>query len=206
MLREGFEDMVDQGLAYNQSSVNLGTSPVGMCVQSDMKLTADDISTEESLRDTLLNDCETIAVSDSASGRYMISDVYPALGIESEMNNRTNVISSDETGRVGTLVVEGDERARCAFQQVPELLETECEYVGNIPSSLQKYSDFVGGIAKSIDPGHFDAANLMLYFLSSPADAPVIEHSGMVPGTPAVPGGWTRVSYSYVLGEGMHQE
>eukprot|EP00808_Paulinella_micropora_P015654 g5158.t1 len=201
MVQEGFGAMVDRGYAYNQSDVVLGVSPIGLCVQSDIQVTAVHISTEESFRMTLLNECETVAVSDSASGRYLISNVFDA-----EINNRTTAISSDETGRVGTLAVAGDPRAQCVLQQVPELLETGCHFVGTIPASVQLYTPFVGGISKSVDPEHLDAANVVLYFLTSPAGASVIERSGMVPGTPAVPGGWSRVSYSSFFGEGMHQQ
>lgn len=195
MVDTGFNNLVESGLAYNNSDMVLGISPIAMCIQSDKPIP--DISTEEAFRNTLLNECDTVAVSDSASGNFIVSDVYPALGIADEMQNKTSVISSDETARVGTLVLADDPRAVCAFQQAPELTETGCKNVGIIPSGVQLYSNFVGGVPTSVED--LNAANLVLYFFSSPANYQLIEYTGMLPGT-----NWTRVSYSGFFEEGIN--
>jgi molybdate transport system substrate-binding protein len=197
MFDEGFDILVESGQAHNNSDMILGTSPIAMCVQPDKPIP--DISTESALRNVLLNDCDTVAISDSASGQFILSDVYPSLGIFEEMENKTYTISSDEAPRVGTLVVANDPRADCAFQQATELTETGCKSAGNIPASVQKYSNFVGGVPMSVE--NIDAANLVLYFFSSPANSKLIAFTGMLAGDPKT---WSRESYSGFFNEGIN--
>ena len=199
MFDEGFDNLVQSGLAYNNSDIILGTSPIDMCVQSDKQIP--DISTESAFQDVLLNDCDTVAISDSASGQFILSDVYPSLGISEEMENKTYTISSDETSRVGTLAVANDPRADCVFQQATELTETGCKSAGSIPESVQKYSNFIGGVPTSVNS--IDAANLVLYFFSSPSNAKLIAYTGMLPGDTKT---WSRVSYSGFFDEGMNSK
>src|SRR5450432_601868 len=71
-------DLAKQGKVIAGSSVDLVKSPIGMAVKSGAP--KPDISTTEALKKTLLA-AKSIAYSDSASGVYLSTELFPKLGI-----------------------------------------------------------------------------------------------------------------------------
>ena len=85
-----------------------------------------------------------------------------------------------ESERVGTVVERGD--AEIGFQQISELLPISgIDYVGPLPSEVQKITVFSAGI--TVGAKEPDAARSLINFLASPAAAPAITKSGLEPVT-----------------------
>ncbi len=131
-----------------------------------------DISSFDSLKRTLLS-AKSVAVSASVSGDYLIKELFPRLGIASEMHAKTQRI---ERERVGDVVARGD--AEIGVRQVSELKAvTGVEIIGLLPGDTQRVTIFSAGIATSAK--HVEAANAFLAFLTSPGAQHVIEEAGL---------------------------
>ena len=129
-----------------------------------------DISTPENLREVLL-DANKIAVSSSISGRYLVNELFPKLGISNQMAAKTLTTGA---------VIVGQGEASIGIQQVSELLPIEgADFVGRLPDELQYTTTFSAAIIKTTTQE--DAAALLIEFLRSSKAAKVIERWGMTP-------------------------
>ena len=86
LARQGLEEVRRSGLLLNNSDIDLAVSSIGMVVQKGKP--KPDISTPENLRKVLL-DANKIAVSSSISGRYLVNQLFPKLGISNQMAAKT---------------------------------------------------------------------------------------------------------------------
>ena len=91
-----------------------------------------DIATVDGLRQTLLN-AKSVAYSDSASGVYLSTTLFPKLGIAEEMKGKARQIPGTPVGEV---VARGE--VELGFQQYSELKPIAgIDIVGPIPESVQ---------------------------------------------------------------------
>jgi molybdate transport system substrate-binding protein len=133
-----------------------------------------DISTVEALKRTLL-DAKSIAYSDSASGVYLSTVLFPRLGIWDQIKEKSRMIPADP---VGAVVARGD--AEVGFQQMSELKPVRgIEIVGALPASAQKVTVFSAGIVAGANEPV--AGKALIDFLASAASAAAITSSGMEP-------------------------
>ena len=165
-------DLIKQGKVVADSRVDLVKSPIGMAVKAGAP--KPDIGSVEAFKRTLLA-AKSIAYSDSASGVYIETELFPRLGIAEEMKGKAKMIPAEP---VAGVVARGD--AELGFQQISELLPVSgIDIVGQLPSELQKITIFSAGVATvSKEP---EAGKALIKFLASPASAPVIVKSGMEP-------------------------
>ena len=99
------------------------------------------------------------------------------LGIADEIKSKLKQTPSGVA--VGSLVASGE--AELGFQQVSELLQYPgVTYVGPLPADIQEITQFQASIHVGAPQG--DAGRAFVRFLTSPAVAPAIKHSGMEPG------------------------
>jgi molybdate transport system substrate-binding protein len=168
----GLEGLVKQHKVIPGSRVDLARSFIAMAVRAGAQ--KPDISTLEGLKRTLLS-AESIAYSDSVSGVYLSTELFPRLGIADAIRSKCIRI---DIGMVGTVIARGD--AEIGFQQLSELLPIAgIEIVGPIPSEAQKITMFSGGVVvNSKQPA---IAKQFLQFLASPEAAATIKKSGMQP-------------------------
>ena len=133
-----------------------------------------DISTPDALKRALLA-AKTVAYSDSASGVYVSTEMFPKLGIAEEMKDKARKIPATP---VGEIVAHGT--AEIGFQQMSELKPVAgIDIVGPLPDELQKITVFSAGIATvSKQP---EAGKALIKFLASPAARGEIVKSGMDP-------------------------
>ncbi|EEI4451195.1 ABC transporter substrate-binding protein [Salmonella enterica] len=152
------------------SRTELADSRIGMVVRSGTAVP--DISNVAALKATLLK-ARSVAYSDSASGRYVQSELFRKLGIENELHNKLDMIEKTPVARV--VASGGDE---IGFQQVSELLPVKgVEFVGKIPEQVQYVTRFSGAIvAGSI---HQEHARQLLRYLASPETQPVVRTTGL---------------------------
>jgi molybdate transport system substrate-binding protein len=162
--------LVDEGKIIPDSRVDLARSAIGAAVRSGTP--RPDISTVDSLRNTLLN-AKSIAYSDSASGVYISTELFQRLGIADQVSGKTRMIPAEP---VGLVVARGE--AEIGFQQMSELKPIKgIEIIGPLPNELQKMTIFSAGIVVgSKEP---EAGKALVAFLSSATAAPAITSSGL---------------------------
>jgi len=170
--RPSLDNLTRQGFAVRESGTDLVRSRVGMAVRAGMPVP--DISTPDKFKQVLL-EATSIGYSASASGTYLSTELWPEMGIWSEIESKSQRILSE---RVGAVVARGE--VEIGFQQISELLPIEgIEFVGPIPDEVQQVTTFSAAItANAIN---LAAASELIEFLSSPAAAPVIAAQGLDP-------------------------
>src|SRR5262252_768039 len=163
------DELGKRGLVRADSKVELARSMIGMVVRAGAA--KPDISTVETLRSTLLA-AKSIAYSDSGSGTYLSTTLFPKLGIADEVASKSRKVRGPPSGEpVAAVVARGE--AEIGFQQVSELIHVPgITYVGTIPAEVQQdtfYSAALAGVAAQPD-----AAQAFIRFLASPEAAAAI--------------------------------
>jgi len=165
-----------RGLARADSKVELARSLIGMVVRAGAE--KPDIGTVAALRSTLLG-AKSIAYSDSGSGTYLTTTLFPKLGIADEIAGKSRKVRGPPSGEpVAAVVARGE--AEIGFQQVSELIRVPgVSFVGTLPAEVQPGFSFAGALTSaSRQP---EAARALLRFLASPEAAPVIVKAGLSP-------------------------
>ncbi|WP_426505452.1 substrate-binding domain-containing protein [Serratia proteamaculans] len=152
------------------SRVELADSPIGMVVkQGDPK---PNIKNDAELRNTLLQ-AKSIAYSDSASGRYVSSQLFQKLGIEDQVKEKAHKV---ERIPVASEVAKG--KYAVGFQQVSELLPVPgVTFIGELPDNVQYITRFAGAVTAKAE--HRQEGKALLDFLSSPQAQKTIHATGM---------------------------
>jgi molybdate transport system substrate-binding protein len=165
-------DLVKNGKAIADSTVDLVRSPIGVAVKSGAP--KPDISSADAVKRALLA-AKTIAYSDSASGVYVSTEMFAKLGIADAMKDKARKIPATP---VGEIVARGD--AELGFQQISELKPVEgIDIIGSLPEALQQITVYSAGIATvAREP---DAGRALIKFLGSPAARAELVKSGMDP-------------------------
>ena len=164
--------LIQKGKVRAGSRVDLVQSLIGMAVKAGAP--KPDISTVDALKRTLLA-AKSIAYSDSASGVYLTTELFPTLGIADQIKNKTRKIEADP---VGGVVATGE--AEIGFQQISELRPVKgIDIVGALPAGAQRVTVFAAGIpTASTQP---ELAKALIRWLASPAAYPAIKKSGLEP-------------------------
>jgi molybdate transport system substrate-binding protein len=166
------DDLIKQGKVREGSRVDLVQSKIGMAVKAGAP--HPDISTVKALKQTLLA-AKSIAYSDSASGVYLSTELFPKLGIADKIKNKSKKIEADP---VGGVVASGE--FEIGFQQISELRPVKgIDIVGELPPGAQKVTIFAAGIPTTAR--HPEAAKALIQWLASPEAYNAIKKSGLEP-------------------------
>jgi molybdate transport system substrate-binding protein len=177
MVGVALNDLIKEGKVVADSKVDLVRSPIGMVVRAGAP--KPDIGSVEALKRTLLA-AKSIAYSDSASGVYVGTELFQRLGIADQVKGKATMIPGEP---VAAVVARGE--AEIGFQQVSELLPIPgADFVGQLPSEVQKITVFSAGIATAAKEPV--AAKALIAFLASPAAAPILAKSGLETVAPAL--------------------
>lgn len=172
MAAPALADLIKQGNVRAGSRVDLIRSLIGMAVKSGAP--KPDIGTVDALKRTLLA-AKSIGYSDSASGVYLSTQLFPKLGIVDQIRGKTRKIEADP---VGEAVARGE--VELGFQQISELRPVKgIDIVGPLPPGAQKVTIFAAGIPTSSK--HPEAAKELIQWLASPAASQAIKESGLDP-------------------------
>jgi molybdate transport system substrate-binding protein len=172
MVGSALGKLVEDGKIIPDSRVDLARSTIGAAVRLGAQ--KPDISTVDSLRNTLLN-AKSIAYSDSASGVYISTELFQRLGIADQVTGKSRMIPAEP---VGLVVARGE--AEIGFQQISELKPIKgIEIIGPLPKEVQKITIFSAGIV--IGSKEPEAAKALIAFLASATAAPAISASGLEP-------------------------
>jgi molybdate transport system substrate-binding protein len=170
------DELAKRGLLRADSKVELARSLIGMVVRAGAA--KPDIGSVDALRSTLLA-AKSIAYSDSGSGTYLATTLFPKLGIADQIAGKSRKVRGPPSGEpVAAVVARGE--AEIGFQQVAELTHVPgISLVGAIPAELQPGFTFAGALTRNVaEP---DAATALIRFLASSEAAPVIQKAGLMP-------------------------
>jgi molybdate transport system substrate-binding protein len=172
MAAPALDNLIQQGKVRAGSRVDLVQSLMGMAVKAGAP--KPDISSIDALKRTLLA-AKSIAYSDSASGVYLSTELFPKLGIADQIRGKSKKIEADP---VGEAVARGE--IEIGFQQLSELRPVKgIDIVGPLPPGAQRVTMFAAGIpATSKQPAE---AKALIQWLASPAAYSAIKQSGLEP-------------------------
>ena len=169
----GLDDLIKQGMVDAATRVDLVRSLIGMAVRTGAP--KPDIGTVDAFKRTLLQ-AKSIGYSDSASGVYLRTDLFPRLGVADQIKAKSKIVEAYE--RVGDAVARGD--VEIGFQQISELRPVPgITIVGPLPEGAQQVTIFSAAIPKGAK--NPEAARRLIEFLSSPAVASIVEQTGLEP-------------------------
>lgn len=170
------DELAKRGFVQAGSKVLLARSQVGMVVRAGAA--KPDISSVEAFRKVLLA-VKSIAHSDSASGIYLSTTLFPKLGIADQVARKTQKVRGPPSGEpVAAVVARGE--AEIGFQQVSELINVPgVTFVGPIPAEIQPDVSFAGALTSK--PRQPEAARALIRFLTSPEAAKTILKAGLTP-------------------------
>jgi molybdate transport system substrate-binding protein len=170
------DQLAKRGLVRADTKSDLARSLIGMVVR--VGAAKPDISTVDAFRSTVLA-AKSIAYSDSGSGTYLRTTLFPKLGVADQVAGKSRKVRGPPSGEpVAAVVARGE--AEIGFQQVAELIHVPgVSFVGTLPAELQPPIFFAGAITSAArEP---DAARALIRFLGSPEAAPVITKAGLDP-------------------------
>jgi molybdate transport system substrate-binding protein len=172
----GADVLAGRGLLRPGSRVELARSQIGMVVRAGAP--KPDIGTADALKATLLA-AKSIAYSDSSSGTFLATKLFPQLGVADQVAAKSRKIRGPPSGEpVAAVVARGE--AEIGFQQVAELIHVPgVTFVGTLPLELHPGGTFAGAVtAVAKEP---DAGAALLRFLSAREAAPAIAKAGFTP-------------------------
>jgi len=175
MAAPALDELIKHGKVRAESRVDLVQSKMGMAVKAGAP--KPDISTLDALKRTLLA-AKSIAYSDSASGVYLSTELFPKMGIADQIKSKCRKIEADP---VGGVVASGE--VEIGFQQISELRPVKgIDIVGELPPGAQRITVFAAGIpVTSTQP---EAAKALIRWLASPAAYAAIKKSYLEPAHP----------------------
>jgi len=170
------EELIKSGKVRADSRTDLVISKIGMAVKAGAS--RPDISSLDALKRTLLS-AKSIAYSDSASGVYLSTELFPKMGIWEQIKGKSKKIEADP---VGGFVATGE--FEIGFQQISELRPVKgIDIVGELPEGAQRATIFSAAIpATAVHP---EAAKALIEWLASPAAYAAIRNSGLEPANSA---------------------
>jgi molybdate transport system substrate-binding protein len=172
MAAPALDDLTKQGKIRADSRVDLVQSKIGMAVKAGAP--KPDISTLDALKRTLLA-AKSIAYSDSASGVYLSTELFPKLGIADQIKSKCRKIEADP---VGGVVASGE--VEIGFQQISELRPVKgIDIVGELPPGAQRVIVFAAAIPTTSK--HPEAAKALIQWLASPSNSTLIQKTGLEP-------------------------
>ena len=170
MVGSALDTLVQQGKLAADSRVVLARSRIGMVVRAGAA--KPDIRTVEQLK-RALREARSIAYSDSASGVYLATVLFPKLGLSEELKGKARMIPAEPVGQV---VARGE--AEIGFQQVSELAHIQgIELAGLLPDEVQEITLFSAAVVTGA--AHSQAGIDLIRFLASPESADIIETTGL---------------------------
>jgi len=124
------DELGKRGVVRAGSKIDIARSLIGMVVRA--AAAKPDIGSVEALRSTLLA-AKSIAYSDSGSGTYLSTTLFPELGIADQLAGKSRKVRGPPSGEpVAAVVARGE--AEIGFQQVSEL---RIQSSGSFPRSRQ---------------------------------------------------------------------
>jgi molybdate transport system substrate-binding protein len=169
--REGLSELIAANRIAAGTDVDLARVPLGVAVRAGSP--KPDVSTVEAFKQLLLN-AKTVAMPGSTSGIWLVSDLFPRLGIAGKVNTKLAPRGTDATN----MVAAGE--ADLAVMPVSEILHaTGVDYAGAIAPEIQFVQVFSAAVVAGSK--EMEGSKRLIEFLASPSASEAIRKSGMEP-------------------------
>ena len=169
--REGLSELIAANKIAAGTDVDLARVPLGVAVRSGSP--KPDVSTVEAFKQVLLK-AKTVAVPGSTSGIWLMTDLFPRLGIAEKLNVKATARGKDATG----MVAAGD--ADLAAMPVSEIIHAPgVDFAGNLAPEIQFVQTFSAAVVAG--SGEIEASKRLIEFLASARASEAIMKSGMEP-------------------------
>jgi len=169
--REGLSELIAANRIAAGTDVDLARVPVGVAVRAGAP--KPDVRSIGAFKDALLA-ARTIAVPASTSGIWLMTDLFPRLGLGDKIDVKAMARGTDATA----LLAAGS--ADLAVLPVSEIVHAAgVELAGRIAPEIQFVQTFSAAIVAG--SGEMDAARRLIGFLASAGAAEAIRKSGMEP-------------------------
>lgn len=173
MVHSALDDLIRDGKALGDTRVDLAISGIGVAVREGAP--RPDIRSIDALKRTLL-EAKSIAFSDSVSGRYVSTELFPRLGIWEAIREKCRMIPG---APVGEAVARGE--VEIGIQQMSELLAVAgITVLGPLPEGAQKFTTFSGAVAGATQQAA-SARALLQFLATSPAASAAAVEKGLQP-------------------------
>lgn len=167
------DDLIKAGKIIPETRTDLARSGIGVAVRAGAP--SPDISSVDAFKRALLTARSVAYLKEGQSGLY-VAQVLERLGIAETIRPK---VTLPETDIVSELVSRGD--IELGIVVITQILTTEgVELAGPLPSEIQSYITFTGGI--SANSTSVDAAREIITALRSPAAIAIMRSQGMEPG------------------------
>ena len=169
--REGLSELIAANRIAAGTDVDLARVPLGVAVRSGSR--KPDVGTVEAFKQLLLK-AKTVAVPGSTSGIWLMTDLFPRLGIAEKVNAKATARGKDATG----MVAAGD--ADLAVMPVSEIVHAPgVDFAGSLAPEIQFVQTFSAAVVAG--SGEIEASKRLIEFLSSARASEAIRKSGMQP-------------------------
>jgi len=169
--REGLNELIAANRIADGTDVDLARTPLGVAVRA--RTPKPDVSTVETLKQVLLT-TKTIAIPGSTSGIWLITDLFPRLGIAEKINIKVTPRGTD----AAAMVAAGD--ADLTVLPISEILHAAgVDFVGAIPPNIQFVQTFSAAVV--VGSNEIENSKLLIEFLASARASEAIRNSGMEP-------------------------
>ena len=169
--REGLSELIAANRIAAGTDVDLARVPLGVAVRSGSP--KPDVSTVEAFKQVLLK-AKTVAVPGSTSGIWLMSDLFPRLGLAEKINAKATARGKDAT----SMVAAGG--ADLAVMPVSEIVHAPgVDFAGSLAPEIQFVQTFSAAVVAG--SREIEAAKRLIEFLASARASEAIKKSGMEP-------------------------
>ena len=169
--REGLSELIAAKLIVAGTDIDLARVPVGVAVRAGTP--KPDVSTVEGFKQVLLK-AKTVAVPGSTSGIWLMTELFPRLGVAGKINIEVTPRGTGATA----MVAAGD--ADIGVLPTSEIVYAPgVDFAGNIAAEIQFVQTFSAAIVAG--SRELEASKRLIQFLTSARASEVIRKSGMEP-------------------------
>lgn len=172
--REGLGDLIAAKRIVAATDKDLARVPLGVAVRAGTP--KPDVSTVEAFKQVLLK-TKTVAVPESTSGIWLMTDLFPRLGIAEKLAIKPAQRGTDAT----RMVAAGD--VDLAVMPVSEIFHAPgVDFAGSIASEIQFVQTFSAAVVAGSE--RMEGSRRLIEFLASTGASEAIRNSGMEPVVP----------------------
>jgi molybdate transport system substrate-binding protein len=169
--REGLSELIAANRIAAGTDVDLARVPLGVAVRAGSP--KPDVSTVEAFKQVLLK-AKTVAVPGSTSGIWLMTDLFPRLGLAGKINAKATARGKDAT----SMVAAGG--ADLAVMPVSEIVHAPgVDFAGSLAPEIQFVQTFSAAVVAG--SGETEASKRLIEFLASARASEAIKKSGMEP-------------------------
>jgi molybdate transport system substrate-binding protein len=169
--REGLNELAAAKRILAGTDADLARVPLGVAVRAGTP--KPDVSTVDAFKQVVLK-AKTVAVPGSTSGIWLVTDLFPRLGIAEKVNVKATPRGSEATA----MVAAGS--ADLAVMPVSEIVHAAgVDFVGAIAPEIQFVQTFSAAVVAG--SGEIESSKRLIEFLASPRASEAIRKSGMEP-------------------------